>query len=96
MIAIGDAYWENLLGSQYGLTLMWGYQLGDNAMRQRARLSTRKRHTGEFNLLFCDGHVGALKPSKLFGQGDNERQRLNDDHESHGNALAPGVPPVTD
>ena len=66
MIAVGDAYGEGAGPfTGVGLTFMRGYRVGDDAMRQRARISTRKRHTGVFNLLFCDGHVEHMKPSKL-------------------------------
>lgn len=83
MAALGDSYAEGFNGPFYGLTMMFGYQLGDEAMRQRARLSTRKRHTGKFNLLFCDGHAEHLKPSRLFGQGDDALRRFNNDNQPH-------------
>jgi prepilin-type N-terminal cleavage/methylation domain-containing protein/prepilin-type processing-associated H-X9-DG protein len=57
MVALGDAYDEPLANQNGGLTLMLGYQMppGDDAMKQRARISARNRHTGVFNVLFCDG-----------------------------------------
>lgn len=78
---------------------MWGYQLplGDDPIKQRARTSTRNRHTGVFNVLFCDGHVEHMKPSRLFGQGDEALRRFNNDHEPHRELLqAPMWPKITD
>jgi len=89
MIAVGDAYVEpDVHGLNGGLTLMFGYRIGDDAIRQRARLSARQRHTGRFNVLFCDGHVEQMKPSKLFGQDDDALRRLNNDHRSHRDLLS--------
>ncbi len=84
MVAVGDAYDEasqDLLG---GLTGMPGYAVAyRRAERERATLSARKRHTGVFNVLFCDGHVIHLKPSRLFGRDDAALRRLNNDHLPH-------------
>jgi len=63
-------------------------------MKQRARISARNRHTGCFNLLFCDGHIQHMKPSKLFGQGDDALQRLNNDHQAHRDLFLPSQWPV--
>ncbi len=83
MAAIGDAYDEYDPPANGGLTLQYGYQLGDRAMKERARLSTRKRHTGAFTVVFCDGHVEHMNPSKLFGQDDAALRRLNNDNQPH-------------
>jgi prepilin-type N-terminal cleavage/methylation domain-containing protein/prepilin-type processing-associated H-X9-DG protein len=83
MIAVGDAYAEHNFSGTLGLTSMLGYQVGDVATKQRARMSTRKRHTGSFNSVFCDGHVEHAKPSRFFGQDDNALRRFNNDHQPH-------------
>jgi len=84
MIAIGDQYCETGdYPAKSGLTGMDGYQIGGAAMQQRARTSMRQRHQGLFNVVFCDGHIEHLKPSKLFGQSDAEMSRLNNDHQPH-------------
>jgi len=89
MIAIGDSYCERPGASlDTGLTIMQGYQYGDNSDQVRARMSARARHTGVFNLLFCDGHVQHMKPSKLFGQSTDALQRLNNDHQAHSEVVA--------
>jgi prepilin-type N-terminal cleavage/methylation domain-containing protein/prepilin-type processing-associated H-X9-DG protein len=85
MIAIGDQYTEGAPFDSYsGLTYQSGFQFsytpGDT---DRARLSTRKRHTGVFNVAFVDGHSEHFKPSKLFGQRDEEMSRLNNDYKPH-------------
>ena len=95
MVAIGDAYDEanQELG---GLTFMVGYQRmdGDNRVIARARMSARIRHTGSFSVVFCDGHVQHMKPSKLFGQDDAAMMRLNNDHQTHRQGILPGLWPI--
>ncbi len=84
MIALGDAYDEASQDLNPGLTQMPGYgtYCGPDE-RERATLSARKRHTGVFDVLFCDGHVTHLKPSRLFGRDDAALRRLNNDHLPH-------------
>jgi prepilin-type N-terminal cleavage/methylation domain-containing protein/prepilin-type processing-associated H-X9-DG protein len=96
MVAIGDAYCEGTAGLDYGLTQMIGYQWGDEATKERARRSTRARHNTKFNVLFCDGHVEAFRPSKLFGQNDAAMSRFNTDHKSHRENVGNAWPVVTD
>jgi prepilin-type N-terminal cleavage/methylation domain-containing protein/prepilin-type processing-associated H-X9-DG protein len=98
MISVGDAYNDN--GNGYtgegvpGLTEQYGYQFGDAAVKERARQSARRRHTGKFNVVFCDGHVEHMKPSKLFGQDDAALRRLNNDHQPHRELISPTSWPV--
>src|SRR5262249_49407371 len=95
MVSVGDAYCEARTGLNLGLTRMPGYQqIYDSGQVQRARDSSRKRHTGVFNVLFCGGHVQHMKPSKLFGQTDDVIQRLNNDHQSHKDIIMQDVWPV--
>ena len=97
MVALGDAYDEVFKPMDGGLTEMWGYQApigGDPGLMARARSSTRARHTGVFNVSFCDGHVEHMKPSKLFGQDDASLMRLNTDHQSHRGQWPPGMWPT--
>jgi len=94
MVALADSYDEHFQNLQTGLTLMWGYHLGDDALKQRERISARKRHKAVFNVLFCDAHVEHMKPSKLFGQRDDQLQRLNRDHKPHHEIAV--YPPITD
>lgn len=97
MIALGDAYDEPFLPLARGLTQMWGYQNGDDAMKSRARASTRSRHTGVFNVTFCDGHVEHKRPSRLFGQDDTALKRFNNDNQPHrGQWLLSGWPTIVD
>lgn len=87
MVAIADAYDEPGV-VVYGLTDMPGYQFVTPGMGTRARQSTRKRHTGVFNVLFCDGHVEHMKPSVLFGRKEEQLRRLNNDNQPHLDALS--------
>ena len=69
---------------------MLGYQLVPSYMsgvNERARMSARNRHTGAFNVVFCDGHVQHMKPSRLFGQDDAAMMRWNNRN---------GYPPFND
>lgn len=96
MMEIGDAYSDLVDGTSLdpGLAQMQGFQYGDDGMKQRARAVTRNRHTGVLNVLFCDGHVEHLKPSKLYGQGGDALQRLNIDHQPHSEILQRSVWPI--
>lgn len=87
MVAIGDAYAEADLQTPYGLTEMPGYGFVIPGMGTRARKSTRTRHTGVFNVVFCDGHVEHMKPSVLFGRKEAQLRRLNNDNQPHLDAL---------
>ncbi len=102
MIAIGDSYaWIGpgnwgFYGQLHGLTQMVGYQINLDKAKE-ARAATRKRHTGVFNVVFCDGHVEHMKPSVLFSHSEERLRRLNTDNESHFNELDIGLyPKVTD
>lgn len=95
MIAIGDAYMADVYAhGAHALTLMYGYQFGTATVKQEARLSARRRHTGSFNVVFCDGHVEHMKPSRLFGQDDTALRRLNNDHQPHRKGLTTESWPV--
>jgi prepilin-type N-terminal cleavage/methylation domain-containing protein/prepilin-type processing-associated H-X9-DG protein len=92
MICIGDAYCEGE-ALDTGLTL-GVYQDSDAALMLRALASARARHTGVFNVLYCDGHVQHMKLSKLYGQTDDALQRLNNDHQAHKDIVAHYVWPM--
>jgi prepilin-type N-terminal cleavage/methylation domain-containing protein/prepilin-type processing-associated H-X9-DG protein len=78
MIMLGDCYATNGIVS-FALTMVPGYQYEIASVGAQARISARQRHTGGFAVLFCDGHVERIKPSKLFDQGES-RRRFNRDH----------------
>jgi prepilin-type N-terminal cleavage/methylation domain-containing protein len=94
MTVLSDAYDEPFQPMLGGITQMFGYQVGDDAERERARRSTRGRHTGVFNAEFCDGHIEHMKPSKFFGQGDDALMRFNNDHQPHRDEWVSGMWPV--
>jgi prepilin-type processing-associated H-X9-DG protein len=40
-------------------------------------------HTGQANLLFCDGHVESGRQTNWVSASDTARRRWNNDHEPH-------------
>jgi prepilin-type N-terminal cleavage/methylation domain-containing protein/prepilin-type processing-associated H-X9-DG protein len=99
MVSVGDCYCGagDNDGPAYNLTLVHGYQNGGPVATLRARLSARKRHTGVFNALYCDGHVEHMKPSKFYGQSDDDLRKFNNDHLPHREYLEAGWwPKITD
>lgn len=93
MLAIGDNY----LGA-YSMSKKFGvYESSGNLTREWARppfelpeskhkvgIPVQKRHLGRLNMLFCDGHVDALKPERLFYSKDERDLRMwNIDNEPH-------------
>jgi prepilin-type N-terminal cleavage/methylation domain-containing protein/prepilin-type processing-associated H-X9-DG protein len=47
------------------------------------RDTTRKRHSGSFNLVFSDAHVESIKLEKMFTATEAILRRWNNDNESH-------------
>jgi prepilin-type N-terminal cleavage/methylation domain-containing protein/prepilin-type processing-associated H-X9-DG protein len=47
------------------------------------RVAMRKRHFGRWNVAFCDGHVENMKIWELYGRGDNQLRRWNNDNLPH-------------
>jgi len=90
MIAFGDAaYRASLKRLDFG----WAnfgrgldYDAGINAptiVRDANRLAA-ERHSGKWNLAFCDGHVeGPRLTDVFFEESDEARRRWNRDNESH-------------
>jgi prepilin-type N-terminal cleavage/methylation domain-containing protein/prepilin-type processing-associated H-X9-DG protein len=51
--------------------------------------ATLKRHSGRYNVVFCDGHIESIKRNKLFLESDDALKRWNNDNEPHENWLMP-------
>jgi prepilin-type processing-associated H-X9-DG protein len=51
--------------------------------------ATLKRHSGRYNIAFCDGHVEGVHRDILFRKSDTELRRWNNDHEPHADLLHP-------
>ncbi len=51
--------------------------------------ATLKRHSGRYNIAFCDGHVEGIRRDQLFRKSDAELRRWNNDHEPHADLLHP-------
>jgi prepilin-type N-terminal cleavage/methylation domain-containing protein/prepilin-type processing-associated H-X9-DG protein len=99
MIAFGDA----TLAS-YGPPFVGGLALDDGTNDQFLRGSTsmpynslnawgnayRRRHSGRFNVLFCDGHSEYLRPPQLFDVSKEVVAcRWNKDHKPHPETIRP-------
>jgi prepilin-type N-terminal cleavage/methylation domain-containing protein/prepilin-type processing-associated H-X9-DG protein len=69
------AVWER----QYWDAVMLGLPAGDSAVK-----GMKQRHSGRWNVFFCDGHIETLRPSDLFDlRKPLLAQRWNNDHQSH-------------
>ena len=51
--------------------------------------ATLKRHSGRYNVVFCDGHVEGIPRVKLFEPADRALRRWNNDNEPHADLLTP-------
>ena len=97
MLALGDIFclpeWDkkSSLTKAYGITFET-----DAATRQKALASARQRHTGRYNVSFVDGHIEALKPSRLYSQSDNDLRRFNSDNRAHTGQGALSWPDIKD
>jgi prepilin-type N-terminal cleavage/methylation domain-containing protein/prepilin-type processing-associated H-X9-DG protein len=90
MLAIGD------LGrrDEKGYIVPWVDRIGfddvsvmtDEERRSQHRFS-KKRHGARANMVFCDGHVEALKFSRLYSSDPSELRRWNNDNEPHTNLV---------
>lgn len=98
MIAFGDAsivqaykglppqLWE---GNWSGTLNFTEYPYLDSLAPERRLSGLRieaQRHHGLFNVAFCDAHVEAPKPQKLFGVAPDLTKRWNRDHQPHTDA----------
>jgi prepilin-type N-terminal cleavage/methylation domain-containing protein/prepilin-type processing-associated H-X9-DG protein len=69
------AVWER----PYWAAVILGLPAGDSAVK-----GMMQRHGGRWNIVFCDGHIEALRPSDLFDlRNPIEAQRWNNDHLPH-------------
>jgi prepilin-type N-terminal cleavage/methylation domain-containing protein/prepilin-type processing-associated H-X9-DG protein len=51
--------------------------------------ATLKRHSGLYNVAFCDGHIEGIKRNKLFQENESNLRRWNNDNEPHADLLNP-------
>jgi prepilin-type N-terminal cleavage/methylation domain-containing protein/prepilin-type processing-associated H-X9-DG protein len=95
MIAFGDACLYQLYRDiDHPVLVGWGgfmsftERFGWGASeRQLAGLQAElQRHHGLLNVAFCDAHVEALKPDKLYGAAPELTKRWNRDHQPHTDA----------
>jgi prepilin-type N-terminal cleavage/methylation domain-containing protein/prepilin-type processing-associated H-X9-DG protein len=50
--------------------------------------ATSRRHSGRYNVVFCDDHVEGLRREMLFEPTDRALQRWNNDNEPHADLLS--------
>jgi len=49
-----------------------------------------RRHSGRFNVLFCDGHIEYVRPVQIFDVSEESvARRWNKDHQPHLDSLRP-------
>lgn len=56
--------------------------------RRNSHQFTKKRHNARANMVFCDGHVEALKFSRLYSSDPAALCRWNNDNQPHSNLVA--------
>lgn len=79
MIALGDVY-----SLEFGYLPLTVPLFLENEKRLGAiRTISRKRHLGQMNLLFADGHIEARKPSTWFSRNESAIRRWHRDNLPH-------------
>ena len=93
MIGVGDADLRDLSSPIYGM-----YSLGivgipllhpntasslNGLETEKLRAAIRQRHSGRYNVGFCDGHVERIQHDKLFAGEADARRNWFYDHEPH-------------
>jgi prepilin-type N-terminal cleavage/methylation domain-containing protein/prepilin-type processing-associated H-X9-DG protein len=49
----------------------------------------RRRHSGRFNMVFCDNHLETALPERFFGREDSVLRRFNNDNQPHRDLVPP-------
>lgn len=63
------------------------YQVNTTGLtREKQQAAELRRHRGLFNIVFCDGHVEAMRTNHLFATTDSVTRRWNLDNQPHPNA----------
>ncbi|PYJ98560.1 MAG: hypothetical protein DME23_11695 [Verrucomicrobia bacterium] len=89
MIAYGDAVLDFFPQIIPALGFFAWWHVEEDASYERSRRLMARRHLGEWNIAFADGHLEHFKTNVLFGKNaydpaDEEmRRRWNRDHEPH-------------
>ena len=88
MYALGDANLSRYLhrNSMEKLSgLAWFHWKAGKIGSEHSQIvrATKRRHSGVFNLSFCDGHVEALDHHRLFRTTDQALKLWNNDHQPH-------------
>ena len=86
---VGDDYYlSDGLGDRALRTGRQSDTLGDT----QRRLTYQRRHSGKFNIIFCDGHLEYGRPDKFFDLISNPAiaGRWNYDNQAHLEKVHPG------
>ena len=89
MVAYGDAVLDFFPQIIPALGFFAWWHVEEDASYERSRRLMARRHLGEWNIAFADGHLEHFKTNVLFGKNaydpaDEEmRRRWNRDHEPH-------------
>jgi prepilin-type N-terminal cleavage/methylation domain-containing protein/prepilin-type processing-associated H-X9-DG protein len=79
MIAFGDANLVSGTRNGSGDEFLVPYRLGG----KNYHTSEKFRHQDRFNLLFCDGHIEAIKSRNMYEPSESFRRRWNYDNDPH-------------
>jgi prepilin-type processing-associated H-X9-DG protein len=69
---------------------LWAPWPGESGSLVARRMQYSRRHSGRFNMIFCDGHVEYKRAESFFApQSDYVLRRFNNDNKPHRVALGP-------
>ncbi len=85
MIGFGDAFipYKYYVESHLNFRFYHSKRPEVIPLRVRSAAMEAKRHSGKFNIAFCDGHVISLTTNKLFGLSESVARLWNRDNEPH-------------
>jgi prepilin-type processing-associated H-X9-DG protein len=87
MIAVGDAFLLDIFGRIEARPALNDELRGWNPTNSPVPAVLNRRHSGRFNVLFCDTHIEYTKPQMLYLLQDDNLRRWNNDHQPHWDAL---------
>ena len=90
MYALGDALVGDGMSVQDGGAMGRSAAVATGSMKRLSWDRVNRRHSGNANMGFCDGHVESVRLQRLFADTDDESlSRWNRDHKPHRENLVP-------